>query len=167
MSTPPKRYVNLAQRAFDIDLLALPGAERRFLGGRAVIYRLSLSPSEASRIYTCELVVYPGRRSPSMYVVSPDLHMLAAGRDLPHIYPSDRHGVRLCLYYPKYHEWTPGMKLSETFVPWTVRWLWYFEMWLLSGEWEGGGIHPESARRRYGVNQRHKNRETDERTAED
>lgn len=164
---PPKRHANLAQKALDVDLLGIPGAKRRFLSGRAVLYRLELSPSEASRIYTCELVVYPGGRPPRMYVVSPDLNELADGREIPHIYASDRAGVRLCLYYPKHGEWESGMKLSETFVPWTVRWLWYFEMWLWSGEWEGGGMHPNSARRRYGMNRKIKSRVADERTTED
>ncbi len=167
MASPRKRYSNLARRALDLDLLALPGVERRYRGGKAVVYRLPLSPSEASRVYTCELVVYPGRRSPGMYVLSPDLHVLAKGRDLPHVYPSDRKGVRLCLYYPNYREWEPGMKLSETFLPWTLRWLWYFEMWLWSDVWEGGGMHPGGARRRYGVNKRRKSKVIDEHATED
>lgn len=161
---PPKCHANLAKKALDVDLLGIPGAKRRFLSGRAVVYRMQLSPSEASRMYTCELIVYPGRRPPRMYVVSPDLTQIAGEREIPHIYASDREGVQLCLYYPKHGEWHPSMKLSETFVPWTVRWLWYFEIWLLSGEWHGGGMHPNAARRRYGINRKIKSRASDERT---
>jgi hypothetical protein len=27
-------------------------------------------------------------------------------------------------------------------VPWTALWLFYFEEWLVSNEWKGGGEHP-------------------------
>jgi hypothetical protein len=27
-------------------------------------------------------------------------------------------------------------------VPWTALWLFYFEEWLTSDDWKGGGIHP-------------------------
>jgi len=34
------------------------------------------------------------------------------------------------------------MRLDQTVVPWTALWLLYFEEWLFSGEWAGGGLHP-------------------------
>lgn len=163
MADPPRRYENLARKTLDLDLLAIPGAERRFDSGKAVIYRLPLSPSEASRIYACELIVWPGTRPPEMYVLHPDLTQLADGRKVPHTYPSKREGTRLCLYLPKGREWTPEMKLSETFIPWTLRWLWYFEIWSWSGKWEGGGVHPDADRRRYGVNAKRRKFERNER----
>lgn len=153
----PRQFVNLAMRAIDVGSVDLPEVERRFLSGRAVIHRLPLSPTPASRIYTCELAVWPGR-PPEMHVVSPELELLADGRAIPHIYPTDRRGTRLCLYLPKRNEWQSQMKLSETVIPWTLEWLWYFEMWLLTDVWEGGGEHPANNRRRYGIkNKRRRN----------
>lgn len=43
------------------------------------------------------------------------------------------------------------MRIDQTVVPWTALWLFYFEDWLASGEWKGGGQHPPEgypARRR-------------------
>ena len=34
------------------------------------------------------------------------------------------------------------MSISGTIVPWTILWLFYFEEWLMSDEWKGGGVHP-------------------------
>lgn len=34
------------------------------------------------------------------------------------------------------------MKLSDTYIAWTAEWLGYFEDWLATGEWAGGGRHP-------------------------
>jgi hypothetical protein len=43
---------------------------------------------------------------------------------------------------PKAGEWNSSRFISETIVPWTSLWLFYFEEWLLSDEWKGGGVHP-------------------------
>ena len=34
------------------------------------------------------------------------------------------------------------MRIDQTIVPWTALWLFYFEEWLFSDEWKGGGEHP-------------------------
>jgi hypothetical protein len=34
------------------------------------------------------------------------------------------------------------MRIDLTFVPWTATWLYYFEKWLVSDDWKGGGEHP-------------------------
>jgi hypothetical protein len=135
-------YPNLARRALELDLLQFPGTTFSFRSGKELVYRLHLSPSAASRIYTCDLHVRPGPHPPEIFVVHPDLKALASGRALPHVYPHAGKGAKLCLWRPGKHEWHASMKLSETYVPWTVQWLWYFEDWLQTGEWAGGGEHP-------------------------
>lgn len=35
------------------------------------------------------------------------------------------------------------MRLDHTVVPWTLLWLFYFEEWLESNDWKGGGVHPK------------------------
>ena len=49
---------------------------------------------------------------------------------------------KLCLYRPKYREWNPTQHLAKTIVPWLYLWLFYFEEWLVSNDWKGGGEHP-------------------------
>jgi hypothetical protein len=79
-------------------------------------------------------------------VLDPDLRSLAGGRDLPHVY--DHWPTRLCLYLPGTGEWTPHKLLVATIVPWSALWCFYFEDWLLTGEWNGGGEHPKPLGRR-------------------
>ena len=55
---------------------------------------------------------------------------------------TQQHPPRLCLYLPGKGEWTPAMRLDQTMVPWAILWLFYFEEWLGSNEWKGGGLHP-------------------------
>jgi hypothetical protein len=47
------------------------------------------------------------------------------------------------LYLPKTCEWQSWMRLDQTLVPWATLWLFYFEEWLVSGNWKGGGMHPD------------------------
>jgi hypothetical protein len=66
---------------------------------------------------------------------------IAAGRRIPHIYSEAP--LRLCLYLPGTGEWERHLRIDQTIVPWTYLWLGYFEEWLWSNEWKGGGKHPE------------------------
>jgi hypothetical protein len=148
--------LNLAYRVLDLDSLGLPGCSYSFESGRELIYRLPLSPTVASRIYNCELRVPRGVKSPQMIIVEPDLKGLAGDRQLPHVYPYAGAGTLLCLWHPKNKEWNATMRLSDTYIPWTLRWLWYFEDWLSSDDWVGEGVHPDAARRIYGVRSQNK-----------
>ena len=31
------------------------------------------------------------------------------------------------------------MSISSTIIPWTSEWLYYYEIWLINGDWLGGG----------------------------
>jgi len=44
----------------------------------------------------------------------------------------EQNPARLCLSLPGTGEWSPAKRISETIVPWTYLWLWYFEEWLAS-----------------------------------
>jgi hypothetical protein len=33
-------------------------------------------------------------------------------------------------------------RIDQTIVPWAALWLFYFEEWLSSDQWKGGGEHP-------------------------
>jgi hypothetical protein len=39
-------------------------------------------------------------------------------------------------------EWKSNMPLANTVLPWTTEWLYYYEIWLVPGEWTGGGDWP-------------------------
>jgi hypothetical protein len=60
------------------------------------------------------------------------------GKDPPHRYKEGD----LCLYLPWGNEWSSHMMLVHTIIPWANEWLMHYELWLITGEWYGGGIHP-------------------------
>jgi hypothetical protein len=97
------------------------------------------SPSPLSRRYRLRLE-YHQDGVPQVFVAAPDLIALADGRPLPHVH--QQQPPRLCLYLPGTGEWTSAMRLDQTVVPWSILWLFYFEEWLISNEWKGGGVHP-------------------------
>ena len=100
-----------------------------------------IRPLPVSREYVVRILYRPGSK-PSVFIVKPSLEELADGRVVPHLYSQKKQKV--CLYRPKYGEWTPGQHISKTIIPWTYLWLFYFEEWLFSNKWKGGGEHPKS-----------------------
>lgn len=113
--------------------------------GNVRIGRLTWSyhaqPTPVSRSYLLRLD-YSLRGVPEIFVVDPNLLDLADGRKIPHLYDQGR--ARLCLYLPNAGEWNHQRLLADTLVPWSVLWLLYFEEWLASGDWKGGGVHPDA-----------------------
>lgn len=119
--------------------------------GRGSLQRGRLSwnfdaqPTPVSRNYRLRLD-YRQWETPTVIVLAPDLPALAADRDLPHVY--EQTPTVLCLYFPSSGEWHPGKRLVDTIVPWAYLWLFYFEDWLVTGNWSGGGQHPTPRNRR-------------------
>lgn len=105
-----------------------------------LIWTADITPSPLSQIYTIQLRYKLGE-SPQIHVLKPEL-VAPEGKRLPHTYP----GKRLCLYLPRTGEWRGDMLLSQTIVPWISEWLLHYEIWLVTGKWYGGGIHPNIKR---------------------
>jgi hypothetical protein len=95
-------------------------------------------PTPLSREYLIR-IEYKRRDIPRVFVRDPDINALAGDREIPHVYKDPLH---LCLYLPGSGEWDGTMRIDQTFVPWALVWLYYFEEWLSSNEWKGGGVHP-------------------------
>jgi hypothetical protein len=146
--TPPVRLPTLAERAFELRALNFPDAKVRLLQGRELRFDFSIAPTAFARLYHCTLRLTPAR-SPDMFVMRPNLLRLSAGRTLPHVYQHDGPGTKLCLWLPRKNEWLPQMHLLETYIAWTSEWLNYYEEWLLTNVWTGGGEHPTPKRKRW------------------
>ncbi len=98
---------------------------------------LTLTPSCVSDIYTIK-IVYSETRFPKVYVIAPKpLRLAENATKLPHTY--DSREQQLCLFNPKNNEWSPNMLISRTIVHWATEWLYYYEAWVFSGIWYGGG----------------------------
>ena len=62
--------------------------------------------------------------------------------DFPHKYHKDlkKQEVQLCLNMP--YEFDYSLRIIDTIIPWTQEWLYFYEIWLTTGEWRGGGHTP-------------------------
>lgn len=104
-----------------------------------LVWEFEARPSPLSRTYRVRIRCRKFG-APTVTILSPDLNELADGRWLPHVY--SQKPVRLCLHVPSNDEWQLYKAIAETIVPWTYLWLMYFEHWLATDEWQGGGKHP-------------------------
>jgi hypothetical protein len=95
-----------------------------------------LQPSSLSDVYRVRLE-YSLESNPSVFVEEPALQE-RDGKKAPHLYRNNS----LCLYLPGAKEWDDSMLLADTILPWTSEWLLHYEIWLGTGKWHGGGIHP-------------------------
>lgn len=130
--TASQQYVNLQANPLSARGAGVP------LAG-AFVWYFEATPSPLSRTYVLRIEYRQGD-TPKVYVERPNLKLLANGRRLPHVYQQDP--ARLCLYLPRTYEWQPWMRIDNTIVPWAILWLFYFEEWLSSDEWKGGGEDP-------------------------
>lgn len=96
----------------------------------------TLQPTPSSLSYSVTIVYEAGRR-PASYVK--DLRLRPGAKRIPHTYEPDRP----CLFYPAGREWRSDMKIATSIVPWLSLWLYFYEVWLATDEWEGGGISHE------------------------
>lgn len=67
------------------------------------------------------------------------------GERVPHNYGlgCDPAFPHLCLYDPVADEYAPDMPIADFIIPWAIEWLFFYEEWVRTGEWKGGGRHPE------------------------
>ncbi len=96
-----------------------------------------LQPTSRSLVYHFVLK-YNLIEKPKTKIISPTLIKNGKGETIPHLYP----GENLCLYHPKYYEFSRTEFLCDTIIPWTSLWLYYYEVWHTTDEWLGGGEHP-------------------------
>lgn len=100
---------------------------------------IQLKPTEGSLSYTVKLCCRVGSSKVDVYVVDPKIGRRVNGKPVPHMYSDGT----LCLYYPRQREWTIEDDWGDTLIPWISLWLFYYELWLETGEWLGGGKHPD------------------------
>ena len=99
-----------------------------------------LKPTPLSETYTIE-IIYRRRHYPQVWVRQPTLRVKVEDYKVVHIF---REGC-LCLHAEE--EWKPWMTISSTLVPWAAEWLLYYELWLATGQWHGGGEYRIPARK--------------------
>lgn len=109
-----------------------PTFQPRLGRNRSVTWEGQLRPTSDSPGYGIR-IIHEEHRVPRVFVVRPKLLPRA-----PHLY-RDR---SLCLYWPKeWSWWNSSQSLAETLIPWTALWLYYYEIWQITGDWLGPSSH--------------------------
>jgi hypothetical protein len=99
-----------------------------------------LQPTPTSDRYTIE-VEYKVPVRPKVRVVRPELRLAPGHSRLPHVFE----GNELCLHVQG--DWRPDLLISDFIMPWISGWLFFYEVWLATGEWFGGGHEPTGTKR--------------------
>lgn len=123
---------SLAQQAFALRERS-PGSRLQLRAGK-LLWTGDLRPNSLSRDYTVQIRYRTGGY-PQVRLQRPQLDR-RPGESLPHVY---RDGT-LCLY--REGEWSSAMLIADSIVPWASEWLLFYEIWLPTGEWHGGGDWP-------------------------
>ena len=100
----------------------------------------TLTPSHISRGYKVRLV-YARTEGVKFYVLEPKLELAPGAVSLPHVYSNA--DQRICLFTPLQGEWHEGMYFVRSIVPWASEWLSHYEVWAVTGDWNGGGTQPK------------------------
>lgn len=121
--------------------------------GRGLVWEGPLAP--VRQTYTVRIAYQPplavemflvANIQPRVQVLDPILerHPDYDQGPIPHVYQNrqDRAFPYLCLFDPDGREWSPVDLLADTTVCWASRWLYFYEGWLLTRKWQGGGRHP-------------------------
>lgn len=103
----------------------------------SLIWVGQLRPTPLSQTY--KVLVHLQKRKVETYVIEPKKLLMPVGETkLPHVYSTIKQ--KLCLFFPDGREWNRSFLISDTIVPWASEWLYYYELWLITGDWLGGGI---------------------------
>ncbi|OXA79012.1 hypothetical protein SAMN05444397_102242 [Flavobacterium aquidurense] len=104
--------------------------------GNSFEIKFKIQPTTLSQFYDVKLT-YDKFTGVKVYVLSENLAIAKNRTKLPHVYSSK--DQRLCLYSPSKNEWTKEKFIVSTIIPWISKWFFFYEIWLIDGEWLGGG----------------------------
>jgi hypothetical protein len=127
------RILTLAQQRVAVSS-HFPGF--RFTGNHTIGRWIgSLTPGDQFETYQVK-IEYRLRRGPKITVLSPKLEKRDDQSVIPHVYLGDHP----CVYFPTTGEWHSGKLIGNTIIPWLSTWLYFYEVWLVTGKWKGEGI---------------------------
>lgn len=134
------RKKTLAEQMFSLKR-GFPDSICRIEKHKTLVWQGCLCPSPLSNTYPVTLNYSLGSR-PKICVSSSNIKKIS-DPDFPHVFHKDEktNTVEICLAYGD--DFNGGMLLSDTYIPWAIEWLYYYEIWLATGTWNGGGLHPK------------------------
>ena len=132
------RNLSIAEQDKRINTL-FPNFSRKKINSQKKEWTGYIQPTTKSKCYKIK-IEYKFNQQPRITVLEPELVLARGKNELPHVYS----GNKLCLFSPENNEWTHRKFIADTIIPWTSLWLFYYEGWLYTGKWEGGGKHPNT-----------------------
>lgn len=100
---------------------------------------IRLQPTPQSIEYKVRIWFKPGYW-PQSSLLEPKEIAKVDGKKPHHLYNRSEDGKeRLCVFYPKGHEWNDNMFLADSYIPWVITWLSAYEIWQITGVW----VYPE------------------------
>ncbi len=112
-----------------------PGFNYRVRNG-VLIGRGTIKPGPLTDEYDFSLE-YKRGRVPTVRILRPPIYTKQGGKVLGHTYEKDKP----CVFRPKF-DWSVDKVIANTVIPWLALWLQFYEVWLATGKWLGGGEHP-------------------------
>ena len=131
-----RRYT-LAEQIYTLKGM-YKGSRSTQLSPSSFCWFMDVQPLPLSDTYTLKILYAASMTWPKVFITKPFPLKLADGATvLPHCYDTKKQ--QLCLFYPKYREWDDTMLIAKTIVHWAIMWIIYYETWVISGKWLGGG----------------------------
>lgn len=96
-----------------------------------IVWKGTFRPFALSKEYAVRIEFEIGRR-PKVRILAPSL-ATDPNRKVPHTFIDGS----LCLHLNE--EWSSRFFIADVIMPWLVEWLFFYETWLVTGKWYGGG----------------------------
>lgn len=107
--------------------------------GNALKWRTTIQPTLSSPTYLVEIEYLVGCGRPRVWVREPNLVPSDPMAKTHRFSDGD-----LCLHTRE--QWSADKFVAEFIAPWIPLWFIYYEAWLVTDVWEGGGEHPAPAK---------------------
>lgn len=103
---------------------------------RSIIWQGPWGASDVGGQYLIRVSYKQGLR-PRIAIIEPTLRLASGLKELPHTYEGQSD---ICIHRPE--EWHKGLVIADTIMPWISQWLYFYEIWSVTGKWFGKGTHP-------------------------
>ncbi len=140
-----KKYYNLSKITLAIQAFNL---RRQFpkctckLRHNKLTWYGKIRPTPFSKTYCIKLICHNLSSKPTVILYGDYIEGIDRS-DFPHHFKIDKEKmeVELCLHMP--YEFNHTGLIANTIIPWAQEWLFFYEIWLATGEWCGGGHKPK------------------------
>lgn len=131
--------ITLAMQAFNLKQRFSESDCR--LDHHKLVWQGKIQPTPLSRLYSIKVICRDLYSRPKVILHGNNI-MGIERQDFPHHFAinKEKMEVELCLHMP--YEFNHTQLISDTIILWAQEWLFFYEIWLATGEWRGGGHTP-------------------------